>query len=140
PGMTVNPYRRSGFGFRAPDMSRTFQVPGMSFNQNHRNLEEQSQQQQPASFDAGKALNYAEIGLSGYEQGAAGTTDFSIDPNAGFKGSGAGFAKGGVVGAIIGGVSAQIGTFSKANRNLDNLNTDIQGVQTDAYGRPIYIG
>jgi hypothetical protein len=139
PGMTVNPNRRSGFGFRAPDMSKTFQVPGMSLNPNRRELPEQPTQS-TGGFDAGKAMNYAEIGLGGYEQGRAGTTDFSIDPNAGFKGSGAGLMKGGVVGAIAGGIAAQIGTFSEANKNLRNLDTSIQGVQYDAYGRPMYHG
>lgn len=63
---------------------------------------------------------------------------FSIDPNAGYKGSFSGLSQGGVLGAIAGGITAQLGTFSRVNKNLRNLNTGVDGFATDAYGAPIY--
>lgn len=63
---------------------------------------------------------------------------FSIDPNAGFKGSFSGLSQGGVVGAIAGGITSQVGTFSRVNRNLNDLETNFQGFSTDPFGNPLY--
>lgn len=73
--------------------------------------------------------------------GASTVTDedrFSIDPNAGFKGSFSGLQSGGAVGAIAGGITAQAGGFSRVNKNLNAYNPSIEGYQVDAWGRPVY--
>lgn len=66
--------------------------------------------------------------------------DFSVDPYAGFKGSGQGLMSGGPIGAIVGGITAQAGQFSKINKNLKNLQTGVEGTTYDEYGRPVYAG
>lgn len=65
---------------------------------------------------------------------------FSVDKNAGFKGSFQGLGQGGVVGAIAGGVMAQLGESGRVRRELDNLSTGVEGFQRDAYGNPVYSG
>jgi hypothetical protein len=59
---------------------------------------------------------------------------FSIDPNAGYKGSAKGFMSGGPIGAIVGGITSQMDTFSKVNKNLKNLNPNISGYSVDDRG------
>jgi hypothetical protein len=79
-------------------------------------------------------------GLSSYAQGAADTYDFSVDPNAGFKGSFQGLSAGGAIGAIAGGIGGQMGTFSEVNKNLKALNTDVNLTGETGYGAPSYLG
>jgi hypothetical protein len=65
---------------------------------------------------------------------------FSVDKNAGFKGSFQGLASGGVVGAIAGGIGSQLGEAGRVKSALNALDTSVQGVQYDAYGKPVYMG
>jgi hypothetical protein len=65
---------------------------------------------------------------------------FSVDKNAGFKGSFQGLASGGVVGAIAGGIGSQLGEAGRVKSALNALDTSVQGVQYDGYGRPVYGG
>jgi hypothetical protein len=63
--------------------------------------------------------------MNGISAGASVTPEedrFSIDPNAGFKGSFSGLQSGGAIGAITGGITAQAGTFSRVNKNLQAYN------------------
>jgi hypothetical protein len=79
--------------------------------------------------------------MNGISAGASVTPEedrFSIDPNAGFKGSFSGLQSGGAIGAITGGITAQAGTFSRVNKNLQAYNPSIDGYQMDPYGRPVY--
>jgi hypothetical protein len=82
----------------------------------------------------------AEAGLAAGAANSAPQDQFSIDPNAGLKGSGQGLMQGGVIGAVVGGVTAQMGQFANVNKAIKNLDTTVQGVQYDAYGRPVYGG
>jgi hypothetical protein len=66
--------------------------------------------------------------------------DFSVDKNAGFKGSFKGLSQGGVVGAIAGGVMGQVSEFRGVNKKLDALQTGIEGVSYDENGRAVYNG
>ncbi len=66
--------------------------------------------------------------------------DYSIDPWAGFVGSGKGMASGGWIGAVIGGSVAQLGTFNKVHSALRNTSDNVQATSTDALGRPVYNG
>ena len=72
-------------------------------------------------IDWGQVGGGVTAGLSGYAQGQAGVQDFSIDPYAGLKGSGQGFAQGGWIGAVVGGISAQVGQFSELNKRIKNI-------------------
>jgi hypothetical protein len=65
---------------------------------------------------------------------------FSIDKNAGFKGSFQGLSQSGAVGAVIGGVTAQLGESGRVKKELDGLQTGVEGVTYDGYGNPVYGG
>ncbi len=78
--------------------------------------------------------------LSSYAQGAGATQGFSIDTEAGLKGSVQGLAQGGPVMAVIQGIAGQIGTMKQVRNNLNQVRPNIQGYSEDAYGNPIYNG
>jgi hypothetical protein len=120
-----------------PDMSNSMQTPGLSMNQGAEPPEGGEGQ---GGVSGAQVANYANAAIGGYQQGQQSTDNFSIDPNAGFKGSFQGLASGGVVGAIVSGISSQIGTFSEANKNLRNMDTNVTGYQVDAMGNPIFQG
>lgn len=67
--------------------------------------------------------------------------DFSVDPFAGYKGSGQGLLQGGVIGAIAGGIAGQVGTWKNAIQNVKNVNTGVNVAGVDPVtGRPLYNG
>jgi hypothetical protein len=123
--------------YNTPNFGNSMQTPGLSMNGAGAGGGEGQEQ---GGVSGGDIANYANTAINSYTQGQQSTDGFSIDPNAGFKGSFQGLASGGVVGAIIGGISSQVGTFSQANKNLKNLNTSVQGYQVDAEGNPIFQG
>lgn len=88
----------------------------------------------------GNVAGAASAATSGFVQGQEGVDNFSIDPFAGYVGSGKGFMSGGTIGAIAGGVAAQVGQFSKINRNLKNLDTSVDLAGMSATGAPVYQG
>jgi hypothetical protein len=101
----------------------------------------QQQTQQPnGSNKAGQVAGGIAGVMNAYAQGAAATDGFSIDQNAGLKGSFQGLAQGGPMMAVVQGIAGQVGTFSQQRRNLNRLRTSIMDGGNDAYGNPIYNG
>lgn len=89
----------------------------------------------------GRGQSYGEAAMGGVSAGMAvppAEDRFSIDPNAGYKGSFSGLTQGGVIGAIAGGITAQAGTFSRVNKNLKSLNTSVDSFSSDGYNAPEY--
>jgi hypothetical protein len=139
--MTNNPYYTN---LKRPAYNDFYNAP--KFNPQQFDTGNPQYQQQGNWFQNNPGATSDQSGAGTYIAAAASmmpnTKDgqFSIDRNAGFKGSGEGLASGGVIGAVVGGVTKQWGQQSEVKKALNNLDTSVQGVQYDAYGRPSYGG
>jgi hypothetical protein len=125
--------------------TNSFGSPAVNMNQvsnpNRPTGPDPNQQVAPKGQNIGNQVAAGAAGaMSSYAQGAAATNNFSIDTEAGLKGSFQGLAQGGPVMAVVQGIAGQIGTMSEVRRNLNKVNPNIVGYTNDAYGNPVYNG
>jgi hypothetical protein len=138
----TNPYYTN---LRRP-ASQDFQAQMPNVNMQQRYTGNPQIQQGGNWFENNQWATQDSSGVGGYGAAAASmmpnTADgqFSVDKNAGFKGSFQGLASGGVIGAIAGGIGSQLGEAGRVKSALNALDTNVEGVQYDGYGNPTYNG
>jgi hypothetical protein len=133
---TTNPYESGYYQGKQPYTG--LQTKGLSFQQQTPSTETApSQEGAGGKMDWGGMIGNVGTGLAAGQGNDAEVDPYSIDPNAGYKGSFKGLS-GGPIGAIVGGITSQVGTFSKVNKNLKALKPNISGYTVDENGSPTF--